>query len=69
MIEQDIIKYFKQYNIDILKDDIIQIKDIKIPNFYNWPDTILDLKYEFCHLLYKNYHNYLENGYVHYENN
>ena len=69
MIEQDIIKYFKQYNIDIINDDIIQIKNVKIPNFYHWPDTILDLKYEFCHLLYKNYYNYLEHGYVHYENN
>lgn len=67
--EQDIIKFFKNYNIDIQNDDILFIKHIKIPNFYKKFNNNEIIKWEFCHLLYKIYGSYITNNIIFYENN
>lgn len=69
MEEKFYINFFKQYNIDLTKDKEIIINNIRLPNFYLYNKKLIDLPWEFCHLLYKNYSSLLKNGYVHYENN
>lgn len=64
-----IIKYFKSYGIDIEKNDILFIKDVKIPNFYKENKNNIIIKWEFCHLLYKIFSSYLEKNTIIYENN
>lgn len=68
MTMNNIINYFKKYNIDIkTQEDILTIKDIKVPNFYKNQELII--QWEFCHLLYKLYAPYLEKNHIMYENN
>lgn len=64
-----VIDYFKTYNVNIVEDDILYIKNIKIPNFYKICNDNYDIQWEFCHLLYKLYANYYKNNTIFYENN
>lgn len=63
---ENIIAFFKQeYDINILKDPILQIKNVKIPNFYlQKKNFMIDHQYEFCHLLFKIYAPLLQYGYI-----
>lgn len=63
---ENIISFFKQeYNIDILKDSILKIENVNIPNFYlQSKNPMIDHQYEFCHLLFKIYAPLLQYGYI-----
>ena len=52
-----------------LENDIIKIKDTQIPNFYklNQVYNLIDLSFEFYHLLYKIYKPVIERGFSFYE--
>ena len=53
---EKIIEFFSTYNINILSDPILNIKNTKIPNFYlQQKNQMIDHQYEFCHLLFKIY--------------
>lgn len=53
---ESMIKFFKQYNIDIMNQEFLTIGDTKIPNFYlKQKNKMIDHYYEFCHLLFKIY--------------
>lgn len=63
----NVISFFKSYNINLEKDKILLIKDVKIPNLL-LDNTDINIKWEFCHLLYKLYAPYLKYDYIFYEN-
>lgn len=60
--------WFNKKGID-LENDIITIEDTKIPNFYklNKKYNLIDLSFEFYHLLYKIYKPVIERGFCFYE--
>lgn len=57
---------FNTLKQDVLNDDILDIKGVKLPNFFKYDDN---LQFEFCHQFIELYQDYIlqSNGYFSYE--
>ena len=68
--DENIFHFFKKYDIDLIQDDILFIKNIKIPNFikiFSNQKLLIDYQHEFYHLLFKIFAPYLYYDFSFYE--
>lgn len=66
---KEVINFFQKNNINLIEDKNLVIKNTIIPNFFLQEQKLLNIRWEFCHLLYKIYSPIIFNNLSFYENN